>query len=1496
VQAKVGEFIDKLYTPQTPEGAQVAELFSYPFQLLEAGIEKGAKIMAPDEPRTQLMLKQAVGAAFLATILRGGHGDAGRYLRSKAKEAVQKPFEVKLVKGLALKLPQLPEVIRNLWRKIPDETIIDKPAIEAGATLLKEVSEKPIKPIIEKPAMEIAEEIIIKSPERPVEPRTQPIATITERAKPKYSDPLTQAIYEEGGIRANPDYPYSELKGKLPFNLIRSAKGKEGWTMDEMAQQLSHKFPHIEGDRGLFAEIEKRRYGKKPISEKAKEVVAEERYKDEAIAFKEKERDLAGVLYEADWINDKTSIAYEDVIRADVEEALGQSLKPGDSITREGTKFNYKFRAGDDGKVLFIEREKFKEPEQKALEIEKPEIVKPEKPEVKEVKPRVPEFGEKEPTQRGIDFEESGKLKFKEKKEIIPKKGEELTAEQIEQLKKEGKYEDLGEAPKEKPLPEITKEEVEPAPAREKLVKVSVKTPTGKIEDLGNITLDRLEKVKARAKSLGLENELTVGEPYTGKWKEFYSPKEHEKFMLEMLQDVKEKPKETWEKWQSGDTLGGMVDELDATIKEKQKGEYPKAGMGVKLTKRIPKEKPFSFTDAEVERSFRASRGLTRRPISEMFGETFAGLKNKITRTYEYLPNTKENIKAKTALKRLEKQRGVTHDKAARILQGITAQQGRKRYDIFSRKVLLDDLQAEARLGHDLPFGFTNDMISKELTRLDAEMGKYPEVPEAISSRSKVWEALRKDYTYWMKEIDMDVEGRFTKDKYFRHQVLEHARAKSALTTGKRLRTPTGRSFLRERKGSKLDINTDYLQAESEVMTQMLYDIEVAKTLKRIEPYSIHEKVYKDAKAKGLKDWRKTIPDGYRTFQPREGNHLYLADTIPERLAKKIMEDSLTDIGVVKDALTKALSIGAKHKEWVIPDGLAKTLENLVPRNPNWLGRGSKKALRAWKVWTLTSPRRYFKYNIRNLTGDADAAFVGNTSGFKKVPRAIHNLYDLFVLDKPMTKEMKGWFERGGMETTLQAQEISKLRIFKDLHENKGKLKDLPETAWKKYWRAARISTDFREAVLRYANYLDYLEQIKKSPEGRPKNFGASLREEIMGLKDPRDKAFRLSNELLGAYDEISVLGQAIREHIYPFWSWKELNFRRYIRLFKNAAADHRLASTTGKTLLKGVAYTPLTALRVGKFAIKATAFSSMLQVWNNLMFPEEEASLTSEQRGRPHIILGTDKNGKVINFTRIGALGDFLEWFGLDAAPHLVSSYLNGRKSVKEIANEMARAPVNQVVQGITPFIKYPVERFTRRSLFPDVFKPRTIRNRGLHIARSLGLENEYKAVMDVPSEPYKESLPMFFAYKSDPMASAYHEIWNLKNEYQKETGKAGEGFYLTSRSNALYNLKLARRYGDTKLEKKYLKEYIGFHLIEMDLLDKSEAETKKSIKKGLEASFRNMHPLSGLNKKAKESFQKNLSPEQKDILVLAIKYYNDILVGTSDIDIDEILNEEWE
>ena len=183
------------------------------------------------------------------------------------------------------------------------------------------------------------------------------------------------------------------------------------------------------------------------------------------------------------------------------------------------------------------------------------------------------------------------------------------------------------------------------------------------------------------------------------------------------------------EKLVKSDKLRSVVDKLDRVIEEKQKAKYPKAGMGVELARPIPKEKAFSFGDSKIEGRFQASKGVVRPSSMQTFRETMASLKNKMTRTYEYLPNTAENIKAKTALKNLEKQRGVTYDKTARILQGITAKQGKQEHNLFVRKIILDDLKHEADLGHDLPFGFTKEVLNKEMSRLKDAMEKYLRQP-----------------------------------------------------------------------------------------------------------------------------------------------------------------------------------------------------------------------------------------------------------------------------------------------------------------------------------------------------------------------------------------------------------------------------------------------------------------------------------------------------------------------------------------------------------------------------------------------------------------------------------------------------------------------------------------------------------------------------------------------------------------------------------------------
>ena len=102
-----------------------------------------------------------------------------------------------------------------------------------------------------------------------------------------------------------------------------------------------------------------------------------------------------------------------------------------------------------------------------------------------------------------------------------------------------------------------------------------------------------------------------------------------------------------------------------------------------------------------------------------------------------------------------------------------------------------------------------------------------------------------------------------------------------------------------------------------------------------------------------------------------------------------------------------------------------------------------------------------------------------------------------------------------------------------------------------------------------------------------------------------------LSNQLLGAYDQVGVIGQKLRNYLIPFWSWNEVNFRRYVQLFKNAGNNGQLAEAVGRKALGTLARTPLLAMQAGKFLLKASAMWTVLQVWNNTPLPRGEASLT---------------------------------------------------------------------------------------------------------------------------------------------------------------------------------------------------------------------------------------------------------------------------------------------
>ena len=943
--------------------------------------------------------------------------------------------------------------------------------------------------------------------------------------------------------------------------------------------------------------------------------------------------------------------------------------------------------------------------------------------------------------------------------------------------------------------------------------------------------------------------------------------------------------------------------EAEALTQRSKEGER-----GSLSGKPLPPESPrVEWVGEKVEERYQAAEFKEPSVADKLRDAAERG--RKLTRTFAELPSGKRFAQLTFDLKQLEKAPSMATHKTLESLIETTKGFDRNHYDSFNKKVVADDLaetlgryKAEGgkKIQEEMWFGMKESDLVESRKLFDAR-AEDPVLKKALDQRRATWDKVRSEYKAAMKDAGYPMEDKLTRESYFRHNILEYHTAKSGWGLGtKKLEVPTSREFLRKRTSFK-DFAKDYLESEFEVMAQMQVDTAKARMIAKVKKsehnigskmdkeLAEHNKQLKEAgdPPMDIADYVKEHgPEGYTTWQPRPGTAFYRASSIPAKVAEQIFE---TEMGKLVDAsmLRTVMAKGGPFKRIVIPKEVAKTLDNLwQEKGGMWEQYGLYEPLLKWKQLQLLSPFREVKYNARNVSGDAEAAFVGNPTGFKKTPQALRDIYRYYFKNKQTSPELQDWFDRGGQQQLLQAQEMGDMRSINELKalfpKKAGVATDAaksPVTFTKWWFKKARSRADFRESILRYANYLSYLEQMKG--DRRPKNWGGSIPEEAMALGNVKDRAFKMSNDLLGAYDEISVAGQRIRRDAIPFWSFQEINFRRYKRFAQNAARDNGLASAMGRKLLgKALFKTPYVTYRVGAFGLKATALSAALWSINNGLNPEAEEALPDDVKWRPHLTFGTSDEGKAQYFGRLGIMSDLVDWFGPEESEPIVRRWLNGHinlsQAAQEIAQETPTAAANKVVQSLTPIWKTPVELFTRQNYFPDFRHPRTIRDRAEHVASTLTARDPYRLLTGKPTRPFASvgdaagrALKSATIYEIDPGQTAFWSTRDRVHEFEKDVLKktAATGGYYNPKGVALYNIRTAVKLGDRDAVQKYRAEYKAYLRPGEDL--------NKNIKRSLES----LRPLSGLSRADRKRFIMYLDEEGLEKLTAATQYYNTVL-----------------
>lgn len=653
---------------------------------------------------------------------------------------------------------------------------------------------------------------------------------------------------------------------------------------------------------------------------------------------------------------------------------------------------------------------------------------------------------------------------------------------------------------------------------------------------------------------------------------------------------------------------------------------------------------------------------------------------------------------------------------------------------------------------------------------------------------------------------------------------------------------------------------------------------EAALILKNV---SGRKKFIKDTLGSKYATWETIIPEGYTTWQPIIGKTFFAANTITDKLAEALMTSEFKDLGASDASIKKMMVMGQNMNEFVLSNEIANSLDgvyNTATKDDSPVSKIISTPTKYWKGWVLTgNPRQVLKYNLRNLTGDLDGLIASGGFGSmnpKYVTKAAKELYEAMRYMN-FSPELLEWRDKGGFQSLLYANEIAdinSMQIFRKYSkESKASVLSKVLPVPKSYFEFTRNLTDYREGLMRYSAYLYFKDQIRENG-GKPKTYGASNQKVVEGLSSTEDKAYQLSKDALGAYDEITELGQAIRKYIIPFYSWNEVNFKRYKRIVENAINDIKLQRAAGerfRSSFKLFGYiSRKSLLTLGKIAIRITAISALLAAWNLIVMNDEEQMLPENIRNTPHITLGKNKKGEVLYFSRLGSLNDMLSWFGLDTLLQDIKDLQLGRKTVGEQVSDMVTSPFNKLINGITPYIKNPAELLSGKSLYPDIREPKVIRDPGTYIFNSLGLGEEYKRASGMPrSEKYLDSWLQAFVYKTEPKANAYYRILDLKMKFEKDKlGKyPTQAFNDSPKTEDLYYFKLSMKYGDKEAAKKYLLKYV------------KDGGTSK----GLTSSLKSMSPIHGLDSEELTKFLTWLTPEEQKDLKKAYQYYTELIGG---------------
>ena len=721
-------------------------------------------------------------------------------------------------------------------------------------------------------------------------------------------------------------------------------------------------------------------------------------------------------------------------------------------------------------------------------------------------------------------------------------------------------------------------------------------------------------------------------------------------------------------------------------------------------------------------------------------------------------------------------------DQATRNIASYYTRLTKEQAGLFTRYLILKD--AEEAAGRLEPFrhgwtaqDFQDGTFASYLSTVEGAVNADPVVAEAVRLR----QAIAKEVRDAAQALDV-LPPTANRDWYFHHYITSlEEQGGEAGAIRPRVPRPAKRTWQKGRvKGEEaldaaLDPMTDFPEPEARWMSEALIETRKAELLRDMvnSTYNQREALAAEAKARNAASptaepitWHDLVREkGLAVWQPVPGNFFYKTWSVPDQLAQDVLASGGIEVKIPPEVLRQIIAFGGPREEYVLPKNMVAALDGMVRvKPPNAFQKLVMSTHNAWKAWVTALGPKFIPFNIRNLLGDADAAIAGAPGVLRYVPNSLGELHRYYTGNLVLSPTMRSARDLNVLSSAFAAEDlpgVKDLAMFRRFYSHGGMLKaDVPVT------ETLRKFAEFREGVLRYSAFLHYRNMLKS---GKLAHYGTSSKATVDALVKEQGvdvAAAHMSRNLLGDYGNLTVFGDWMRRYVMPFWSFQEINLKRYPKMFLNAAQAGKLGGN-------GKAATLVTsALLVARIAWLYGAFA----LYNRVFHKREEDRLSAREKAQPHIIFGTRPDGSIAVFNRAGAVGDFLEWFGINTLAQRLEEFRNNQIDAAQLVKEMLSDPFNKFLQGIRPDIKGIVEVSMGKSLFPDVANPRTT-PRDEIAAGIWGAADWYKELKGRLTGSGERARPgqaerLLYGI-SDPNRNALSEIYELRSDFLRSIGK---------------------------------------------------------------------------------------------------------------------------